>query len=67
VAEQQTYAERFIAAASPENIRIFKQAQQDSAMASVDQLREIAFAQDSVAMAQQSPEDWFKISTARIE
>ncbi|MGI2114990.1 methyl-accepting chemotaxis protein [Shewanella frigidimarina] len=67
VAEQQTYAERFIAAASPENIRIFKQAQQDSAMASVDQLREIAFAQDSVTMAQQSPEDWFNISTARIE
>ncbi|MBB1363567.1 MULTISPECIES: methyl-accepting chemotaxis protein [unclassified Shewanella] len=67
VAEQQTYAERFIAAASPENIRIFKQAQQDSAMANVSQLREIAFAQDSAAMAQQSPEDWFKIATVRIE
>ncbi|AZG73872.1 methyl-accepting chemotaxis protein [Shewanella livingstonensis] len=67
VAEQQTYAERFIAAASPENIQVFKQAQQNSAMANVNQLREIAFAQDSTAMAQQNPEDWFKTATTRIE
>jgi methyl-accepting chemotaxis protein len=67
VAEQQTYAERFIAAASPENIRTFKQAQQNRAMANVNQLREIAFAQDSIAMEAQSPEDWFKTATARIE
>ncbi|MGX9461734.1 methyl-accepting chemotaxis protein [Shewanella sp. A14] len=67
VAEQQTYAERFIAAASPENIRTFTQAQQNSAMSNVDQLREIAFTQDGTAMAAQDPEAWFKISTVRIE
>jgi len=66
VAEQQTYAERFIAAANVSNINAYKQAQQSSAMADVQVLRELAFAQDASAMLAQDPEEWFKISTARI-
>lgn len=67
VAEQQTYAERFSAAATTNNVNLFKQAQQGSATAEVQSLREIAFTQDAQAMLQQNPEDWFKKSTARIE
>ncbi|GGP89837.1 methyl-accepting chemotaxis protein [Shewanella ulleungensis] len=66
VAEQQTYAERFIAAAHTNNINLFKQAQQSSAMTDVQALREVAFAQDATAMLAQSPEEWFKTSTTRI-
>ncbi|GGP58948.1 methyl-accepting chemotaxis protein [Shewanella saliphila] len=66
VAEQQTYAERFMAAAHSNNIEVFKQAQRSKAMADVQALREVAFTQNRAAMLAQNPEDWFKISTARI-
>ncbi|MGB6137935.1 MAG: methyl-accepting chemotaxis protein, partial [Shewanella sp.] len=66
VAEQHTYGERFMAAAHSSNIELFKQAQRTKAMADVQALREVAFAQNSAAMLAQNPEDWFKISTARI-
>ncbi|UAL45091.1 methyl-accepting chemotaxis protein [Shewanella inventionis] len=65
-AEQQTYAERFIAAATTHNINVFKQAQQSSAMSEVQALREVAFAQNATALLAQNPEAWFKKSTEWI-
>lgn len=66
VAEQNSYTERFLANATPEFQRRFQQAMTSAAIQDVEALRSIGFSMDNNAIAAQSPEQWFKASTARI-
>ncbi|WP_434925853.1 methyl-accepting chemotaxis protein [Shewanella sp. HL-SH2] len=66
VAEQNIYAERFIASALSEDGQLYKDALQSAAFTDVDNMRNIGFSQNTDAIAQQNPEDWFKTSTVRI-
>ncbi|MGI2200146.1 methyl-accepting chemotaxis protein [Shewanella baltica] len=67
VSEQNTYQERFLALASMDLSAAFNRLQSSAAMHDVELLRQIAFEQDNQKIQQQSPEDWFSKSTARIE
>ncbi|MCT7945969.1 methyl-accepting chemotaxis protein [Shewanella septentrionalis] len=67
VSEQNTYQERFLALASMDLPAAFNRLQSSAAMHDVELLRQIAFEQDNQKIQQQSPEDWFSKSTARIE
>ncbi|MCT7941796.1 methyl-accepting chemotaxis protein [Shewanella holmiensis] len=66
VAEQNTYAERFLASAQPDEAQLYQRALSSSAFTDVDKMREIGFSQEPANIQQQSPEEWFKTSTARI-
>ncbi|MCS6240934.1 methyl-accepting chemotaxis protein [Shewanella baltica] len=67
VSEQNTYQERFLALADSDLLAAFNRLQSSAAMHDVELLRQIAFEQDNQKIQQQSPEDWFSKSTARIE
>lgn len=67
VSEQNTYQERFLALADSDLLVAFNRLQSSAAMHDVELLRQIAFEQDNQKIQQQSPEDWFSKSTARIE
>ncbi|QIR14915.1 methyl-accepting chemotaxis protein [Shewanella aestuarii] len=66
VAEQNSYAERFEAQASKEDLDLYQRALNDVAISNVEQMRDIAFSQQADAIQQQDPEQWFQTSTARI-
>ncbi|MGI2168036.1 methyl-accepting chemotaxis protein [Shewanella oncorhynchi] len=67
VSEQNTYQERFLALANSDLLSSFNRLQSSAAMHDVELLRQIAFEQDNQKILQQSPEEWFSKSTARIE
>lgn len=67
VSEQNTYQERFLALANSDLLSSFNRLQSSAAMHDVEMLRQIAFEQDNQKILQQSPEEWFSKSTARIE
>lgn len=67
VSEQNTYQERFLALANSDLLSSFNRLQSSAAMHDVELLRQIAFEQDNQKILQQSPEEWFNKSTARIE
>ncbi|MGI2092654.1 methyl-accepting chemotaxis protein [Shewanella oncorhynchi] len=67
VSEQNTYQERFLALANSDLFSSFNRLQSSAAMHDVELLRQIAFEQDNQKILQQSPEEWFNKSTARIE
>lgn len=67
VAEQQSFEKRFMALTPSRLLNQYKQLLQDPKVAQVEQLRNIGFARNSDELAQQKPEEWFAVSTARIE
>jgi methyl-accepting chemotaxis protein len=67
VSEQQSYEERFIALATLDVQDKYRQLTNSRAVKDVEALRKIAFSGDSDALSAQSAEEWFSISSARIE
>ncbi len=67
VSEQNTYQQRFLALADSDLLAAFNRLRSSAAMHDVELLRQLAFEQDNQKIQQQSPEDWFSKSTARIE
>ena len=66
VAAQKNFMESFLAIGSPEAVELYQSALTDPSFAKVDVYREIAFSKAETGGFDQSPEKWFKASTARI-
>ncbi|MCH1930054.1 methyl-accepting chemotaxis protein [Shewanella sp. A25] len=67
VSEQNSYLERFTALASADWVAGLQKLQSSAEVQAVEQLRQIALEQNNDQIQQQSPEDWFSKSTARID
>ncbi|ABM25037.1 MULTISPECIES: methyl-accepting chemotaxis protein [Shewanella] len=67
VSEQNSYLERFQALATPELVQAVSRIQNSNEVREVEALRQIALEQDNQKIQQQSPEEWFTKSTARID
>lgn len=67
VSEQNSYQERFIALASNQVKNDYQSLLKSNASADVERLREVAFSQNLPQITAQNPEQWFEISTKRIE
>ncbi|GGI86585.1 methyl-accepting chemotaxis protein [Shewanella gelidii] len=67
VHEQNSYQERFFALAVPQLKQDFQQLLTTQTVKDVIALRDIAKSQNGVAIAAQTPENWFSKSTARID
>ncbi|WP_144209489.1 methyl-accepting chemotaxis protein [Shewanella donghaensis] len=66
VAEQNTYGERFTALAIPDAAARFEQDSRSREVNAVETLRQVAFSQVVNDISNQNPEEWFQISTNRI-
>ncbi|NKF50310.1 methyl-accepting chemotaxis protein [Shewanella sp. WXL01] len=66
VSEQNTYAERFNAAATSTTANEFAIRMSGDAEQAVQRFRDIAFSQDVAQIQSQNPEQWFDTSTRRI-